>query len=344
MASDPKKSVGLKGIAAIAGVSLATVSMALSNHPQVNETTKKRIREIARQVGYRRAKRAKRMGETPPVRRFGFVLLGAYFEDEVYLSMLQSLTSAVSVSGDRMELHAIEDIRDEAAVNSNVLDFARQLDGLVLSGYVNKNLIGKLETAAIPNVILGHPMFPGHELTSRCSQIVATDEMAMGELAVRVLMEMGHQRIAFISELDAPGLWQDRWRRGYQIGLFDAGLPVDPALMVISHGDRAAEILLKVETPPTAFIVPDVRIAAAFLTARRILGKPVADDAIIIGGQQAILPRYGLEQMPTIGFDHDRLATVVFAQLRELCARAVVGSTEILVPFEAKHLPHRARV
>lgn len=339
MPPDPKKSVGLKAIAGVAGVSVATVSMALSNHPQVNEGTKKRIREVARQLGYRRTKRTRRAGGPPPAKRFGFLLIGGRFDDEVHLSLLQSLTTAASVAGDRMEVHAIEDAGNEAAAIDRVLDIARQLDGLILTGFVNKGLIGKLETAAIPNVVLGHPMFPMYDLSARCCQVVASDSVAMGELAVRVLVEAGHKRIAFIAEQNTPGLWQARWRRGYQIGLHDAGLPVDPALMVTAHGDRAAEVLTKMKSPPTAFVVPDVRIAAAFLAARRLLGKPVPDDAIVIGGQQAILPRYGLEKMPTIGFDHERLATVAFAQLRELCARAVIGSTEVLISFETMHLP-----
>ncbi|MGE5582298.1 MAG: LacI family DNA-binding transcriptional regulator, partial [Bacillota bacterium] len=42
----------IKDIAKKAGVSYATVSRALNNHPEVNEATRKKIFEIASEMGY----------------------------------------------------------------------------------------------------------------------------------------------------------------------------------------------------------------------------------------------------------------------------------------------------
>ena len=48
-----KKSVNQREIARAAGVSPATVSLALRNHPSIPEETRARIREVAEQLGYR---------------------------------------------------------------------------------------------------------------------------------------------------------------------------------------------------------------------------------------------------------------------------------------------------
>ncbi|HBG15795.1 MAG TPA: LacI family transcriptional regulator, partial [Firmicutes bacterium] len=42
----------IKDVAKKAGVSYATVSRALNNHPEINEETKKRIIKIAMEMGY----------------------------------------------------------------------------------------------------------------------------------------------------------------------------------------------------------------------------------------------------------------------------------------------------
>src|SRR5688572_15831921 len=59
----PRK-VRLKDLAAKANVSVATVSMALSDHPSISDATKKRIHQIGRRLGYGReaASRALRFG------------------------------------------------------------------------------------------------------------------------------------------------------------------------------------------------------------------------------------------------------------------------------------------
>ena len=44
--------ITMKVIAAQAGVTQATVSMSLANHPRISTATKKRIQDLARKLGY----------------------------------------------------------------------------------------------------------------------------------------------------------------------------------------------------------------------------------------------------------------------------------------------------
>ena len=56
-AAESSTRVGMKEIAREAGVSIATVSMSLADYPHVNEQTKQRVRQVCRQMGYRRLRR-----------------------------------------------------------------------------------------------------------------------------------------------------------------------------------------------------------------------------------------------------------------------------------------------
>ena len=46
--------ITIKDVAAMAGVSVGTVSMTLNNSPKISEATKKNVMEIVEKLGYRR--------------------------------------------------------------------------------------------------------------------------------------------------------------------------------------------------------------------------------------------------------------------------------------------------
>ena len=48
-----KRRVGLKDVASAAQVSVATASMAMSDHPRVIDETKRRVRRLGSEMGYR---------------------------------------------------------------------------------------------------------------------------------------------------------------------------------------------------------------------------------------------------------------------------------------------------
>jgi DNA-binding LacI/PurR family transcriptional regulator len=340
------KPVGLKGIAEQAGVSVATVSMALANHPNVNENTKRRIRDLSRQLGYRRLRKAPepRSSSVRVGPRMSFVLLGGRLEDEVHLGVLHSLTTAATTLGGRMEVQAIEDISDQTALVDRVLESARSLDGLILSGYVERNLMIELENARVPHVVFGHPMFETTTHEGVYGQVIASDEVAMGELAVHSFVKAGHRRISFICELAPKGLWAARWLRGYRLGLSESQIEADPRLIQIAGqnyvgGDRAADALFAMTDPATAFVIPDVRVASAFFAAARARGKAISPQSVIIGGQQALLNRYNVEHLPWIAYDHDQLAAVALRQLCQIAQQPMPCVTELLVPFKTRNLP-----
>ena len=55
MQEEPK--IRLKDIAKYAEVSVATVSMALADHPQVNEETRRKVKLASRKLGYKKSPR-----------------------------------------------------------------------------------------------------------------------------------------------------------------------------------------------------------------------------------------------------------------------------------------------
>lgn len=339
------KKVGLKQIAQQAGVSLSSVSMALADHPDMNEQTKLRIRQISRQMGYRRPRKTAEV-QNKKITRFGFVLLGSQLEDEVHLGLFNALTAAAHAAGVRLEVRALSDLSSPQAVIDDVFTFAAHLDGLVLSGYVDGPLLAELGNAGIAHVSIGHTMVDIASIEASCCQVVTCDEVAMAMLATRSLVNAGHQRIAFVCERIPRGLWNERWLRGYHATLIEQGIKLDPNLVQITGkpltgAQPAVDRLMQLHDKPTAYISPDIRIAASLVKALAGYGVTLPQTDMVISGHERLLQHHKMQGWPWIGFDLTTIAAVAIRQLRHLHNEPMPCSSEVYIPYLAHHLPGR---
>lgn len=337
------KKVGLKQIAQAAGVSLSSVSMALADHPDMNEKTKLRIRQISRQMGYRRPRKSADQ-QKKKVIRFGFVLLGSELEDEVHLGLFNALAAAAHGAGVRLEVRAMPDLNSPQAVIDDIFTFAAHLDGLVLSGYVDGPLLAELANAGIAHVSIGHTMVDVASIESSCCQVVTCDEVAMAMLATRSLINSGHQRIAFVCERIPRGLWNERWLRGYHAVLIEQGIKLDPNLVQITGkiytgAKPAIDRLMELHEKPTAYICPDIRIAASLVKALADHGVTLPPTDMILSGHERLLAHHRMQDWPWIGFDLTTIVAVAIRQLRHLHTEPMPCSSEVYIPFLARHLP-----
>jgi LacI family transcriptional regulator len=345
--------ITLKDVAERAKVSVAAASMALADHPEISPRTKDRVLEVSRRLGYatRREVRAAaglgaRDGLPVKQQRFGFLLIGGRLEDEAFAGMLHALLVGAANLDVRVEVSAVEDAGDIKAVAERTMAYAKDLSGLILMGEAHPTLLDELHRASIPHTVIGYVPGEYGEPLSTPVQIVTTDEEAMGRRATSALLEAGHRRIGFICERLIPGLMYERWLGGYALAHLSKGLSLDATLVQNAReihvgGRPAAEAFSKMSEPPTAFVVPDARTAASFLQAMRDRGVEVKPSDIVVGGQDFVVKRYGLEGYPQVLEDLPKMASIALEHLRGLCRHPAVHAAEILVPFATRNLPTR---
>jgi LacI family transcriptional regulator len=137
--------------------------------------------------------------------------------------------------------------------------------------------------AGAPVVLLDafHPRLPS----------VRTDDVAGGMLATRHLIELGHERIAFVGDRPDPGfrfVTSDRRHDGYRSALREAGIRVRPELQrAAPHGrleaHRLTRELLSLDEPPTAVFAASDTQALGVLEAARVEGVAVPEEMSVIG-------------------------------------------------------------
>lgn len=154
---------------------------------------------------------------------------------------------------------------------------------LVVSLQLGAADLAALEEAQIQPVFLDVEQ-PGHPS-------VVVDDVEGGRIATRHLLDLGHERIAFVGDTEYSGLAftsSALRRHGYADALADAGItPLDEHVALAPHGaDQAAastRALMTAATPPTAVFAASDTQALGVLRAAREMGLRVPEDLSVVG-------------------------------------------------------------
>jgi LacI family transcriptional regulator len=166
--------------------------------------------------------------------------------------------------------------------------------------------------------------------------MVVTDDVEGGRVATRHLVDLGHERIAFIG--DEPGnplgfTSSGSRERGYVETMADAGLTVRPG--DIRHGPHVRTVarelanqLLAGDDRPTAVFAASDTQALGVLEAARAAGLQVPHDLSVVGFDDIEVSSYaGLTTVRQPLFESGRRATELL--LDSLAAEEPFGETEV---------------
>jgi LacI family transcriptional regulator len=335
--------IRLQDIAKYTNVSVATVSMALANHPQINDRTKRIIKAASRKLGYNKKSLALTNADTQNNQlRFGYLLIGNRLEDESKMVLAHALAAEAAKINLRFELSAIQNIDDENKLIQEVVSYSGALDGVILS-FSRKSdwpLVMELANQKIPFVLIGHLPIRQEQMLPENCELIAYSCLDMGKTAAEYLLEQGHRNIGFISESMPEGMVHDRWWEGYQVALLRSGIIPQPnwthvAGKIFVGGTEAAKAMFEFgEDRPTAYIIPDIRTAASFIREMSTRGIQITPDCLVMGGEHDVARIYNLQEYPLITINPEDLAYAGLRRLRDLCKWGGHSSIASVVQFE----------
>ena len=224
----------MRDVAALAGVSIKTVSRVVNGEAGVSPELARRVDRAARQLDYRHNLTASSLRRADG--RSGIV--GLLLEDVANpfsSGVHRAVGDAAAQRGVAVLAMSLDEdpVREREFVRAMLL---RRVDGLVImpSGADHGYLRNEME-AGLAVVFIDRP--PGF---LDADTVRATDRQGSRE-AVEHLVAHGHRRIAFLGDLHSIATARDRYR-GYQDALLGAGLAVDEQLVRMDlHGRAAAE-------------------------------------------------------------------------------------------------------
>lgn len=275
-----RSSVGIKDVAASAGVSIGTVSNVLNHTERVSEATRHRVQEAIAELGFVRNEsgRQLRAGQSLTI---AYVMLNA--SNPFFTDVAKGIEEVARANG--LALFICNSDGD-AAREADYLD-------LLLNHRVRGALVSPVDDATPALDLMQRHDLPvvlvDHRAGSRgCS--VRVDDVEGGMLAVTHLLEEGHQRIAFVGGPLTVAHVADRLE-GARQALQAAGQSADALHLVettgltASEGRRAGQVIAALprrRRPTAAFCANDV-LALGLLQNMSKMGLDVPGDLAIVG-------------------------------------------------------------
>ena len=264
--------VGVREVAALAGVSTQTVSRVLNDSPSLREGTRQRVLDAMAQLNYRPNNAARALG-TATTRTLGVVATDATLYGPTVA--MAALVTAAREAG-RWIATAYADAGDEASVEAALSHVLGQgVDGIVLLAAHARTRDALLRRAKGVPIVIMH----GGDV----------DRQAEAEtLVVEHLVALGHQRIGRVG---GPPDWIEESSRnvGFRAALVAHGLSPGPTWAgdwsSESGAALATEVARAARAPAamTAVAVANDQMALGLIAALREHGIEVPTDLSIAG-------------------------------------------------------------
>ncbi|MCO5997287.1 LacI family DNA-binding transcriptional regulator [Actinoallomurus rhizosphaericola] len=269
--------VGIKDVAQRAGVSPGTVSNVLNRPERVAATTRARVQQAIRELGFVRNGSAAtlRAGQS---RAIGLVVLDV--GNPFFVEVARGVEDVVSDRDHAVILCNSGESPGREARNLRVLAEQRVRGVLITPADEDLSHLEDLRERGIAVVLVDHSA-----AGDMCS--VSVDDVAGGDLAVTHLLDRGAEHLAYVT--GPLGIRQCAERRkGARRALRTAGLPARVLEDIVvpemnaGGGALAAEKLLAGGLPDAIFCANDL-LALGVLRALAQAGVRVPDDVALIG-------------------------------------------------------------
>lgn len=290
--------MGVRDVAALAGVSRQTVSRVLNDHPDVADETQERVRAAMAELGYRMNNAARALG----TRRSR--TLGVLASNALQYGPSRSIAALEASARDAgyWVSAAFADAGDAASVVAAVDHLVTQgVEGIVVVAPHARTL------AALDALSIDVPVITLHS-AGHGGRGLAVDQAAGARLAVGALADAGHTRIAHLA---GPADWLEAESRsdGFVAELaargLDAGLVIEGDW---SAGSGYAAVAAVRASGVTAVFAANDQMALGLLSGLHEAGLSVPGDISVVGFDDVPDAAYYWPQLTTVRQDFDELA------------------------------------
>ena len=329
----------MREVAALAQVSIGTVSNVLNNPDRVLPATRERVEGAIAELGWIPNKQAQhlRAGRS---RTVGVALMDV--ANPFFADILRG-ASAKLEAADYSVLIGDSDQNLERQARTLHGFLEQRVRGVILGPIgATPPEVAELTAAGIPTVL-----FDRFAKDAECCS-VGVDDVAGGRIAVEHLTERGHRRIAFAGGPSTLVQVRDRMEGALQAAEAAGAtlITISVPILEFAGGRRAADeiALMPLEERPTAVFCANDLVAIGLLQGLIAVGLRVPDDIAIVGyddiefAAAAAVPLSSVAQpRRDLGTTAARLLVAEFEQGAEHRHEAVTFTPELSVRASSAH-------
>ncbi|WP_309075275.1 LacI family DNA-binding transcriptional regulator [Paenarthrobacter sp.] len=284
----------LMDVAEVAGVSRALVSIVMRGAPGAAESTRQRVLEAARQLGYRADSRARLL------RSSRTKLLGLIFSSSqpFHSEIVDAAYAEASARGYEIALSAVASGRPEARAIETLLDVGAEALIIIAPTLSADDLAQHARQVPVVSLL--------RDNVGDLVDSVSSDDYAGIAIAVDHLVSLGHSRIVHVD--GGAAVSSDRRRETYRSEMIRHGLQpvVVPGGPGEEDGMGAGQILQ--ENLPTAVIAFNDRSALGIMENFRAAGIRIPEDVSVLGYDDSHFAKLSFVQLSSVSQDAPLLA------------------------------------
>jgi len=322
--------VTMKDVARLAGVSPATVSLALAGDPRVNEKTRRLVQEAVTKLNYipNEIGRSLRSKKTETIALVVPNTSHEVFSHPYYSQLLEGITEVLNQHNYNLLLSTTPSVENVATAYEKVLR-NRRADGVIVSSASMRDTnIYRLIESGYPIVYLGR-WFHDSVIS------VERDDKGGAYAATEHLLKLGRRSIAHLSGPLDHQAGADRLE-GYKEALlahcvmFDPSLTLEKDFSMQAGYDGAGELLDR-GVPFDALFAGNDLMAIGALKRFRERGIRVPEDVAIVGFDDIEMATLTTPQLTTIHQPMKQVGTIAAEKLLALLGGQPVGDKRTIV-------------
>jgi LacI family transcriptional regulator len=314
-----RKRVTSKDVAEKVGVSRTTVSLVLNDVRgiQISHETRQKVIDASKELGYVPDATAQALASRR-TKAIGLVLTRTqhHIATDAFLPrIISGLLTTAKKQNIRILIDWVETEHQESAYFE--LARAKRIDGMILSTpRLDDKALMALENADIPTVMMGS--IAGSNLP-----FVDVDNTKASEKATTYLLQLGHRKIACISNAPPEYTASPDRVHGYKNALSNMNIPINENLITYADFDPESgyecmkSLLHSGESFTAAFIASD-NVAIGAKSALRDANLRVPDDISLVGFDDIPWAQYSDPPLTTVQLPAESLAESACTLLLDL--------------------------
>jgi DNA-binding LacI/PurR family transcriptional regulator len=279
-----KAKVGLREIAALSKVSVASVSRVLNGNSRVAPSLRSAVLAAA-------AKLNVDLSQPTKGRTLAFLFSNRLMLHPFHSRLLAGAEAHCAANGWDIIFLSFNYSANTPSEELHLPKVVQRRDvvrALILAGTNSDNLIKLLDLRGIPYVALGNNIVGDAE--SAGNDLVFSDDVQGSADMTRYLLSIGHRHICFVGNLRQP--WYSRCFAGYSRAMEEAGLPVRSSTIDSEDdaevGYLGTKSLLSRGEPVTAIFAGNDYSAHGVYRALRDSGLRIPEDVSVVGVDDTI--------------------------------------------------------
>jgi DNA-binding LacI/PurR family transcriptional regulator len=271
---------GLKNVAKLAGVSVATVSRVLNGEEVVKEKTKTKVLEAIKKLNYKPNRVAQRLRTTRKTSKLVGLLIPD-IQNPFYVDVIRGIEEYAYANNAAVIIGNFSQDEKKEKLYLDILK-SESVDGFVVAPSNEKDqYVKQLIQDGFPIVCIDRG------LKDVDVDLVKVDNQQGVFKAIEHLIKLGHKRIGFIVGNPSIPTSQERLD-GYHQAMKQYGIEIDASLLLgeksdYESGTRLTARLLDLENPPTAIFTGNNLLTLGALEVINQRGLRIPEDVAIIG-------------------------------------------------------------